>query len=204
MEKELKALHEGRITFDQFARETKDDWTKLSQSIWKRWQRVSPAHVQLEDLRQEMLIAVWRSIEGYDPTRGVTLKRYAVYAAGYAATRWIQVQRNTLRRSPNNENRYPIALSVLGLDTEEALDSIGYTDDDPLEMIDAREQLQTRIDGSDGVEFAILQAVAEHGFAEGCSSLFGNSSLRLKQRWSSMPDVTRTVTTTLIRGSQNG
>lgn len=84
----LAELREGRSTFDEFARRTAPTWTRLAAWFLRRWP--GQAAVDEEDLRQELLLAAWRAVSEWDPTRGVAIDRFVFYQTGLAATRTLK------------------------------------------------------------------------------------------------------------------
>lgn len=80
----LHGLRNGDVSFDQFVRQTRTTWERMSSYFLGRWP--GQAAADEDDLRQEMLIAVWRSVSQWDPKRGPTLERYVFYQVGLAAT----------------------------------------------------------------------------------------------------------------------
>lgn len=88
MASKLAALRAGLLTFPEFVEQTCSTWERMAAWFTCRW--VGQAAVGDEDVYQEILIAVWRAVDSFDPARGVALERYVLYQAGNAATRTMQ------------------------------------------------------------------------------------------------------------------
>jgi len=65
----LNDLHDGCITFGAFAAKTRGDFAALATNVARRWGKLPPM-LQLEDLEQEMLLAVHVGMSEFDPDRG--------------------------------------------------------------------------------------------------------------------------------------
>lgn len=110
MEKHLERLRNGG-SFDEFVRATRAHWRRMAISLMRKWK--CPCDVEVEDLVQEMLMAVFVFIPKYDPTRGTTLSQYVTWNANNRAKKWIHCQRGALRRDDKARSRHPIAMSRL-------------------------------------------------------------------------------------------
>lgn len=68
-----------------------------------------PPGVGFEDVRQEVLIALWRSTLKWDPTRGTRLVTHAMWNAITSARKWCHSQRQCLgKRDSKEPSRYPL------------------------------------------------------------------------------------------------
>jgi hypothetical protein len=122
MEQELRALHAGEITGDEFARQTEAHWTRMAKVLHGRWDL--PPAVDEEDIRQEMLLAAFEPkpqsgktlLEKWDPARCAKLSRYVVFNSHADVAKKIHKQREAHRRKGTEEGRFPIAMSSLGMD----------------------------------------------------------------------------------------
>jgi DNA-directed RNA polymerase specialized sigma24 family protein len=146
MQEGLRALRAREITFERFHRDTAEDWRKLAASLLGRWS--VPAGIELEDVRQEMLLAAWRAVHDpdakrrWDPSRGVTLQGFVVWSACNAAAKWLHTQRRALRRSGNAPSRHALTLQAMRIDPDgelspaEAFDLLASVDPTQEEEVD--------------------------------------------------------------------
>lgn len=81
----LHALRAGFVSFGEFESGTRRTWEKLAAYFFRRWPEQST--VSEEDVKQDILLAVWRAVREWDPERGVSIERYVWYAAGVAGQR---------------------------------------------------------------------------------------------------------------------
>ncbi len=110
MEGALQALRAGG-KFSAFERATRGDWTRIAQTLHRRWQL--PAGVEVEDIRQELLMAVVARrakdprtlLERWEPGRGTSLSRYVTWNAVVWAVRWIHDQRGVKKTTANGGSR---------------------------------------------------------------------------------------------------
>lgn len=79
----LTQLAEGQISFNAFAEEVHADLTRLAQHIATKW---GPTAVHVEDLVQEMLIAVYTQLPKFSAARG-DIREFIVFRACIAARR---------------------------------------------------------------------------------------------------------------------
>lgn len=94
-EEQLLCLRRGQMTFDEFWRETRGDWKRLSESLARKW---SVPAVEPSDVEQVMLIGCWHALSKWRPRRGVTLKDYAVFQAIDAAKKMLRGQHRKVKR----------------------------------------------------------------------------------------------------------
>ena len=67
------------MTFDQFVRSTAGDWTRLASYLRGRWQ--VPSAVDVDDVRQEMLLAAWRAVADLSMYGLIAFSLYLVFVA---------------------------------------------------------------------------------------------------------------------------
>ncbi len=107
----IEALYAGRVTFAEFERATRAEWQKVARWLHRRWP--VPLAVEDEDLVQQLLLAAWRAVGFYDPTRGVPVKAFVFWSAVTDTKRWINEQRGALRRSDRAQSRHDVAACCL-------------------------------------------------------------------------------------------
>lgn len=64
----LCAAHAKEIDFNTLVSRTTAKWRAVASEFYRSW--VLPAWVSLEDVFQELLLAVWKAVADYDPLRG--------------------------------------------------------------------------------------------------------------------------------------
>jgi DNA-directed RNA polymerase specialized sigma24 family protein len=114
LEAALLALHHKETTFTRFARDTREDWDRLSGKMFGRWQL--PAGVSDEDVRQEMLIGAWQGVARWDPSRGTPLATFVCWTACNKAAKWIHGQRKA--RHGKAPSRHPLTMGALGVNAD--------------------------------------------------------------------------------------
>lgn len=136
---ELYRYQRGEISFDTMARLTHKTWVALATQLLGRWK--CSAAVSVEDVQQQLLLAVWRCIPKWNPSKA-ELHRYVIYNAYDKAKKWVHKQRNAYRRDDKSPARVPVALASLGLEehAEERLLSAIATDADQEQDIIRREE----------------------------------------------------------------
>ncbi|MDE2106022.1 MAG: hypothetical protein KGL39_52855 [Patescibacteria group bacterium] len=101
----------GGGSFDEFYRKTLPQFTLLANHLLRRWS--CPAGVEVDDVVQEMFLAVHKVLPKYDPSRGVALERYVIWNSCALAVKWIHTQRNAFRRDDKSPGRYPVNETTL-------------------------------------------------------------------------------------------
>lgn len=112
-ESDLLELRAGALTFDAFA--------ARHASRFRRWagyyiDRFRPPALDPEDLVQEALLEAWRSVDTWDPARGVELARFVEYRVG----RKLRVECERVLGWPDkrrgNKAVRPLSLSLVRLE----------------------------------------------------------------------------------------
>jgi hypothetical protein len=75
----LLRVRDGRITFDEFARDFDRQWSRISASIARRWK--PPAWADQQDLKQELLLAAYKCLWDWDPRKGSSIGDFVLYNA---------------------------------------------------------------------------------------------------------------------------
>lgn len=187
MKCELQDLRAGKISFDQFALGTADEWDRLATSMWNSWRKNIPPTVSTEDIRQEMLLHAWQAVGKWDPERGTPLEKYVVFNACAKAARFIHTQRAAKRRSDKSESRHPMAFSTIR-ETDEWVEAVlADSPQDPGELLDARHSFERKAREATGMDKAALRAVELSGgnLLEAAGLLFDAFPLKWKvaNRW---------------------
>lgn len=122
MKRELMAVRAGRLTFDQFARQTSTRWRYLADQLLRHWS--APAAVDADDLCQELLIGAWAVLPRWQPARGASIDRFVIFNAMTSAKRWLHVQRGVKRsRTGPHPDRVPSRHAIAVADLEVQTDA---------------------------------------------------------------------------------
>ena len=92
----LTALADERITFGDFAGQTKGDFTAMATTVARKWGTLPPA-LQVEDLAQEMLLAVYTTLPSFDKARS-DIRSYVIFSMCTAARRELHRHTTSKRR----------------------------------------------------------------------------------------------------------
>lgn len=188
--KDLEALRAGEMSFDRFATANRGRFRRWAGYFKERWPQRA---LDLEDLVQEGLLAAWRAVDRFDPTRGVTLERYVEYQVGRAI-------RNEIDRVLGwpDKRRGHAPVRPLSLDDDAAarrhvieLDSREVSPEAKLLIAEASDRLR-----DSGDELAAEVAV---GIGLGMSAdavavhLYDDPSRRIRYRFDSRSDAAKKV-----------
>lgn len=210
MKEQLLALKRREITFDQFARATTHDWDRLAGYVWERWRRKVPVGVSLEDIRQELLVAAWVAVGRWRPGKGPGVKSFVVWNACAWAIRWVNMQRNALRRADHAESRCPVPFAALGEDAHVWLEGLGgllqgEAEDQTLDdLLDAKDAFMARLEaataGAEGIRLWALAAfqLAGYDLGQAGALLYEERDLRRWGHWGSPVDAAQQVAATLV------
>jgi len=120
-EAELVAVREGRLTFDAFARNTRNEWRAMAASLHRRWKL--GAWIDRQDVEQNLLLAAWLFIPKWDPTRGVSLATFVRWNAIDKAKKIIHRERGAILHGNADSNpsrvERAVDLSLVDQDDEE-------------------------------------------------------------------------------------
>ncbi len=108
----LTALRDERIDFGEFSRRTADDFRAIAHMVAKDWGTLPPA-VEVQDLQQEMLLAVYTGVQDFKTGRG-DMRRFIVWRACSAA-------RKMLHRQAQSKNRDGVSATEVQHPVQEAV-----------------------------------------------------------------------------------
>jgi DNA-directed RNA polymerase specialized sigma24 family protein len=150
-EQHARAYYEGKITFNEFARETMPQWRSLAHYLLRRWR--APVWVEPEDVVQDLLEGAWRRLWDYDEARGVGIAGYLIYNATDYAKKKLHKTRNAKRSGNADGNPSRLERSygaVWGDDGErraEALTALEAEQDRALSRTDMLRRLHGAAEG---------------------------------------------------------
>jgi hypothetical protein len=99
--------------------------------------------VDVEDLVQELLVACWRCLLKFDPSRldgngnKISIERYVVYNSVDKAKKWLHKRRGAYRRDDKSPSRFELPFSTLGGQHDEGGDDYQARLMDRLGSVDA-------------------------------------------------------------------
>jgi DNA-directed RNA polymerase specialized sigma24 family protein len=137
----LEECRQGRITFTELVKRTKPHWDRLVGMILRRW-RIPTWAVDHEDLQQEMLLALWKSLKEWDPDhpKQVSLKSFVIFNGVDKAKKHGHTARKALRRDDKAPSRIMTPVSSLHREGEDPVDvaelvSVAADQDQRLEVM---------------------------------------------------------------------
>lgn len=102
----LCALREGEISFASAVQATRKTWRGLAERLFYRW--TLPSSIAIEDVEQELHLAMWEHVGKWDPKRGVGIGRYVIFNAMARAAKILHRERRAKGRK--GPSRHPILL----------------------------------------------------------------------------------------------
>lgn len=209
----LEEVKAGRMRFDDFAVKTSYDWSRLAGKLYSRWRKKLPLAVEVDDLRQEMLLQGWVALQQYDASKGsMPIASYVVCRAWQTGLRYVHVQRNAKRRDDKAMSRHPIVVSQLALPDEAREAALSWFESvmavchDPLpdELVEVAEWVDRAIASARGIDVYALVAfrLSFGDIRQAGELLFQDLVLQRTQRWERSLDATRQVKKTLKVFSQ--
>ena len=87
----LTALRDERIDFGEFIRETQGDFLAMATKIARDWGTLPPA-IEVQDLQQDMLLAVHTGLRDFETDRAYDLRAFIVWRVCSVARKELQRQ----------------------------------------------------------------------------------------------------------------
>lgn len=181
-----KSLFLGRITFNQFLVETNQDWQQIAKTLLSKW----PAPIEVEDVKQELMLWAWVFFDRFDPNRGVDLGRYLVFNAIDKAKKSIHVARGANRHgnADQSKSRLPKLYDDLTLNSCE--DCSNWLDlnngvDHRQDTITEAKEIVSKIPGKHGQKIGLCFLVSGGDIASVSSLVYEDPVLRGVYRLSS-------------------
>lgn len=166
-----KNLFFGRITFDQFLVETNQDWQQIAKTLLSRW----PAPIEVEDVKQDLMMWAWIFFDKFDANRGVDLGRYLVFNAIDKAKKAIHVARGANRHGNADQakSRLPKLYDDLNMHSAER----SFRSEDCSSWLDLNNGVQQRQDKMIEAKAIVDQIPGKHGQKFGLCFLVSGGDL---------------------------
>jgi DNA-directed RNA polymerase specialized sigma24 family protein len=187
----LEALRAGG-SFDVAARQVRPALELRAERFLRIWRWSGQTSLGVEDLTQEMLVALWRAVDAWDPSKA-DLVRYIDAQLGRACQRRLR----QVAGYPDPRRRAP-ARQVLA-EPSVVVDAIdrareGGEDMPPEEALDARRRALQVVDGLVGLERQVVELVLEgRSLDETTRVIYADRSARITYRMDSMGHARRMV-----------
>lgn len=103
---EAQRLQNNEINVEMFLKNTLKEWRKIANSLLSRW----AAPVEIEDVLQDICLAIVELLPLFDKSRGVSLGDYLIFNASDKAKKRIHKYRgaNIHRGADRNASRLPV------------------------------------------------------------------------------------------------
>lgn len=209
IEREINRMSQGEITWTEFVRRTDRDWTRLAARQKKRF-RVLPEAVEVEDIKQELLVSAFKAYGTWKPEGGQPLHRWVIVQSVQRCMDWLNVQRRSYRQHSNQPSRIPIRVSLLVKSGDEdgfdsPFDGIARVDAVQEEVVDAKRHAErvtacAKAKAKTKLDRACFDALMNAMFDldEASRILRSDLSLRLSARLGSNADASRAIQRAII------
>ena len=115
------ALWDGRITENEFVRQTMKSWQRTAAYLFSTWRRKLPSWVEVVDVQQEIVVLAIEYVRRWDPSRNSPIGKFVTWSAIHRTQRAMNVWRgaSTHGREGANPSRVELAFSrVYGADVD--------------------------------------------------------------------------------------
>lgn len=130
LEKHLALVLTKRIGYDTFVAATQREFGALACSLTRRW--APPSSVTVEDVVQDLYFGAWLTLfpknpaKRFDPTRGVSLRRFVVFNAMSHAKRALHKARGAKLSGTADKNPSHIERPLSSMGGNDDADDDGY------------------------------------------------------------------------------
>lgn len=150
----LEALRKGEATFDAVARACRPALEFRAERFLRVWRWSGQTSIGQEDLVQEMLVALWRAVDSWDPCRA-DLVRYVDAQLGRAC------QRRLRQVAGYPDPRRSVPARQVYADVTLILEEVVAANVDAESATDARRRAQALIGGLVGLDRHVVELVLE-------------------------------------------
>ena len=200
---EIGRLAKGRLNWNQFVVRTDADWTRLAKKQLKRF-KVLPAAVELDDIKQELLIAAYNAYSVWTPDGGQPLHRWVVLQSVQRCMDWINKQRRSYKQRCNEPSRIHVSVEAINerqpIPLDNPYDGFAVVDAVQEEFVDIKRRAEkmtaaAKAKATTKLDRACFDALlrAFYDVDEAGRLLRADVSLRLSARLGSNADATRAI-----------
>lgn len=186
----LEQLRSGAVTFDAAARGIRPALELRAERFLRVWSWSGQMSVGTEDLVQEMLLALWRAVDSWDPARA-DLIRYVDAQLGRACQR-------RLRKTagyPDPRRRTPARqVSVDAAVVQDVLERGAPASVTPEEVVFARRQAEGLLRDLSGLDRHAVELLLEgRSLEQATEAIYADRGARIAYRMDSLPHARRLV-----------
>jgi hypothetical protein len=203
-EESARDAREGRITFEQFVRETRTKWRARAQAFARAFRL--PTWLTVDDIEQELLLEAWHSLPGYEDGRGaVGVWSFVSFCAIKKTTKIVQGARGVEKHRRKGPARFEAPISSLAKAGDEDAPEIEVAvEPDQERVLEERANLRRVFEMLDEHGCAdMFHAFAEARDAnDAADTIYDDVRSRLRHRFSSREQA-RTVVRGVVRAMAN-
>jgi DNA-directed RNA polymerase specialized sigma24 family protein len=183
----LEALRVGTLTFDQLTRDIRPALELRAKRFLRVWMWSGQTSLDAEDLIQEMLVALWRAVDSWDPERAA-LVPYVDAQLGRACQRRLR----QVAGYPDPRRRDPAR--QVAVDVVEALEAIEPEGVSLETIVEMRERAARLVSELKGLERLAVELVLEgRSIDETAMTIYADFDARLTYRMDSEGHARRMV-----------
>jgi DNA-directed RNA polymerase specialized sigma24 family protein len=192
----LEGLRRGEVSFDEAAAGVRTALSLRAERFIRLWRWSGQEGVAPEDLVQDMLVALWRAVDRWDPTRA-DLVVYVDAQLGRACQRRLRKEAGY----PDPRRRAPVRRAA-GKEAEDALADRGLLVPNAEAELDARRRARALLVDLVGLERHVVSLVLEgQSLEETTRTIYRDRSARIEYQMDSMGHARRLVGVALRRAT---
>lgn len=188
----LEALRAGRAPFAAIAREVRPALELRAERFLRLWRWSGQTAVGVEDLVQEMLVALWRAVDAWDPSLADVV-RYVDAQLGRACQRRLRQVTgypDPRRSAPVRQVNAEVSAVIEAIDRERA----ALVELDAESAVDARRRAKALLLGLAGLERHVVELVLEgRTLDDATRTIYADPAARIAYRMDSMGHARRMV-----------
>lgn len=183
----LEGLRRGEVTFEAVVRGVRQALELRAERFCRLWRWSGQTSVGAEDLVQEMLIALWRAVDSWDPARA-DLVRYVDAQLGRACQRRLR----QVAGYPDPRRRAPAR--QIHADVVDELERAPGVELDAVDVLDARRAAEALLHDLAGLERHVVELCLEgRSLDEMTRVIYADRAARVQYRMDSMRHARRLV-----------
>ena len=119
----VQRLRDGRSTFDEFVRETRQRWAAMARWLMRRMHL--PGWVEPQDIEQDLMAEAWKATWKFEPGRGsMTLERFVRVTAVNETKKRLHKARGANMHTCSGPSRIDLPFAHMSEDGEEAVQQL--------------------------------------------------------------------------------